>query len=87
MFVKISHDRTVTRSNLYDVLGGHLNKVLLFLRHILETTASRSPPSTPAKTAGDNSNNETAEHDPALDVNNNVFLMRQEEEEDEEEHD
>jgi hypothetical protein len=85
IFVKISHDGTVMRSKLFDIFAaGEMKKVLLCLRHILETTASRSPTSTPEKTAGDNSNIEREEPDPALDLNDNPFLMCPEDVEDEE---
>jgi len=84
IFVKISHDGTVMRSRIFDVFGGEMKKVLLCLKHILETTASRSPTSTPEKTAGDNSNDETVEPDPEIDLNDNPFQKGPEDADDEE---
>lgn len=75
IFVKISHDGTVKRSRWYDIMSGQLKVVLLVLRHILETTVE--------KTAGDNTNDETVEPDPALDLDDNPFLMRPGENEEE----
>lgn len=83
VFIKISDDGTVLRSPWYDILNGKLKKVLLCLRHILETTASRSPTLTPGETSGNSSNGETVEPDPALDLNDNPFLMRPGEEDEE----
>lgn len=81
---------TVMRSRFFDVFAGEMKKDLLFLRHILETTARGSPTSALARTVADKHNDKADESDSALDVDDNPFLMPpvcQEDAEDKEDND
>jgi len=87
VFLKISQDGTVMQSRRFNLLEGHLKKVLGCLTHVLEITASRSPKSTPERNVDDRDNDEVDESDPPLNVDDNKFMkppLGEEDEEDEE---
>jgi len=76
IFVKITEDGTVMRSQTYDIGVGHMTKVLACMRYLLEMTANRSPASSLEKQY------EQDEHDPMLRLDDNPFMNPPGEEDD-----